>query len=397
MRLPNDKAKYINNWKYFEFAYWDGKKVSRLLAGPATPKYFEWDQVEELRSKYKNTGLYSSVFAYNEKDLASTSRLASFYLDLDSDDPGEVLLDARKVVDYFSSIVPEQAIRIYYTGLKGFHIEVEAVALGITPSNDLPQIFRHIGSKLQEELSLTTADTAVWESRRMWRLPNSIHQKSGRYKREISHEDLNMSAGHIVSLSDSPNLDEVPEQVFSSHGNEWYRNQIYDLEASKQRKDYSYADLLERFVTHGSSNKKWTGEREFDPVRLFEGCPSILRLWKKAEETHNLEHEERLFLCSILSYTQESIEYLHSILANCDDYNFEKSNAHIEDWVRRREMDIGGRPYSCQRANEAGVGCADCKLEPRKRMVKVGDTYIETEEESKPSPIRFAYRIKRDN
>jgi hypothetical protein len=69
----------------------------------------------------------------------------------------------------------------------------------------------------------------------------------------------------------------------------------------------------------------------------------------------------------------------------------EKTNSHINDWVKRRNLGIGGRPYTCERANAAGVGCGECSLDKRNKWVKVGDKFMETQEQSAPSPIRFAY------
>jgi hypothetical protein len=103
-------------------------------------------------------------------------------------------------------------------------------------------------------------------------------------------------------------------------------------------------------------------------------------------------------LCSILTYNIDSIKYLHEILSHCDDYNFEKSTAHINDWVKRRQLGIGGRPYTCDRANAVGVGCGNCSLEKRNKWVRIGDRFVETNEQSSPSPVRFAYKtIKEKN
>ena len=114
-------------------------------------------------------------------------------------------------------------------------------------------------------------------------------------------------------------------------------------------------------------------------------------MWQQAIDNHFLEHEARLFLCSILSYTEDSVKFLHGILSNCDDYNYDKSSSHINDWIRRRQLGIGGRPYTCERANSVGVGCGNCSLDQRKKWIKVGDRYVESDELSSPSPIRFAY------
>jgi len=176
---------------------------------------------------------------------------------------------------------------------------------------------------------------------------------------------------------------------FSAKANEWYRSHIYEAEIDKERSK----DFMAYFNKHGSEAFKEFKEvgKEFTPKRLIEGCPAIKRLWQQAIDTKFLEHEARLFLCSVLSYSEDSIKFLHGILSNCEDYNYEKSMSHINDWIKRRQLGIGGRPYTCERANSAGVGCGDCSLEKRNKWIKIGDRYVETEEVSSPSPIRFAY------
>lgn len=131
----------------------------------------------------------------------------------------------------------------------------------------------------------------------------------------------------------------------------------------------------------------------FNAKGLFDSCPALLRWWSHAEEHRELPHEVRLFLCSLLSYTEEAEEYLHAILSACDDYSPEKTEAHLQDWKRRRELGIGGRPFSCMKANAMGVGCGTCELEPKPRMERVGDRLVETGEEALASPVRFAYMI----
>jgi hypothetical protein len=295
---------------------------------------------------------------------------------------------------YFLDIVPKSAIRFYFTGFKGFHIEVEALALGITPGNSLHEVFRYIATDLKSKLSLETLDFSVYDLRRMWRLPCSMHQKTGLWKNDLSRDSDLINAGlkEIKSHCRKPEPFDPGEQDFSLRANEWYRNYIYKREEEKQGKKYTQEYILERFKKQGTSVLRTVEEEKvFNPQRLFENCPSIMRIWEKAEKQRHLEHEERLFLCSILTYSDDALFYLHEILKNCDDYNFEKSQAHIDDWIKRREIGIGGRPYTCERANSVGVGCGNCNLERKKKWIKVGDSYIETDEESSPSPIRFAY------
>ena len=52
-----------------------------------------------------------------------------------------------------------------------------------------------------------------------------------------------------------------------------------------------------------------------------------------------------------------------------DDFNYDKSTSHINDWIKRRQLGIGGRPYTCDRANSVGVGCGDCHLDKKKKWM----------------------------
>jgi hypothetical protein len=226
--------------------------------------------------------------------------------------------------------------------------------------------------------------------RRMWRLPGSLHQATKLFKTLLPKDIFLSGIDKIITYSSEPQLLDVVEQSFDFKANEWYRQFTYQMEEDKNKPK----DILQHFNKFGSSNLKSFDQNQkvFEKETLWIKCPSIKRLHEQAENSHFLEHEARLFLCSILTYSEESINYLHEILGNCEDYNPSKSQAHINDWVRRRELGIGGRPYTCERANAVGVGCGSCSLEKKNKWVKVGDRFIETQEKSSPSPVRFAYK-----
>lgn len=318
------------------------------------------------------------------------------YFDLDHEDFSVAHKDCVKLYEYLCDFVPRESILVYFTGKKGFHIECEPVALGINPGNNLPKIYRFIATMIKSSLSLTSMDFSVYDARRMWRTPGSIHQDTGLYKTLLNPlgQDLYIkkSEEEIKSYSSTLNSLEIADQSFSYKANEWYRNSTYLMEETEKRKD----NPLEYFNKYGSKAFKdlKQSEKVFDKNTLLKNCPAIERLKKQAEEQHFLEHEARLFLCSILSYTEDSIRFLHEILSHCSDYNFDKSSAHINDWVKRRQMGIGGRPYTCDRANSVGVGCGECNLERKNKWEKIGNKFIETNVKSSPSPIRYAYKSK---
>jgi len=393
LRLPNDKSKYSNNWKWVELGRYDSNedRVFRITDQKTKrPITVEYPEAESFADKHQRNGIYTSVFHYNNPDYEKATRLGSLYFDLDHTDTERSLKDAQTLAGYLSEFLDESQIRIYFTGMKGFHIECEALAIGVVPSNDLPSIFRLIANDLKDKLALETIDFAVYDVRRMWRLPNTRHQKTGLYKVHLSIDDLNSGYENILEIAKEPVEFYVPEQEFSYAGNRWYKEYEYTYEKSKLNQN-NVDDMIDLFRKNGTAGVRVSEQKDFNPVNLFDNCKAILRLWEKAESTGHLEHEERLFLCSILTYTDESIEYLHMILGNCHDYNYEKSSSHIDDWLARRRMGIGGRPYTCRRANEVGVGCLGCELTPKKKYYKVNGVLIESEEYSDPSPIRFAY------
>jgi len=388
--IPEEKEKFLNRWRYVEVARYvpDLSRVIRMKEND-NPVMIDIKDIDNFREQWGNTGLYTSIWHYDSKDIDNAVRLGPLYFDIDSSDSSESLRDARSLVSYLLKYIPENCIVIYFTGKKGFHVECEPQCLGINPSNNLPNIFRWIANNLKEELSLNNLDFSVYDSRRMWRLPFSKHQDTGLYKNSISADMLNGSYEDIVEHCRGQKSFCQDYPVFNAKANEWYRNNIYEAEIDKERSK----DFLVYFNRHGSEAFKEFKEvgKEFTPKRLLENCSAVKRLWQQAIDTKFLEHEARLFLCSVLSYNEDSIKFLHGILSNCDDYNYEKSMSHINDWIKRRQLGIGGRPYTCERANSAGVGCGDCSLEKRNKWIKVGDRYIETDEVSSPSPIRFAY------
>ncbi len=403
MRLPDDTNKFSHNWKYYELGRLYENRVVREQQGPKgqrEPKFFTLDQIPRFRKKYDNTGLYISVYAFNKQDIETSTRLAPLFFDLDAEDLEESLSDAKKLISFFGDMLEPSAIRLYFSGKKGFHIELEPLALGITGQKDLKSVFREIATDLIKDLDLTTVDLRVYDDRRMWRLANSIHQKTGLYKTHLPQDVLfsDNAIKKILEWATVAHTEDVPEQKLNIRAASWFREYNLKLEKAKQMREMTLADRFKLLNKQGSNivHQFNNDDLEFDPVKAFEGCKSLLRLWKKAETTHHLEHEERLFLCSLLTYSQEAIEYLYAILRNCDDFDEDRSRHHIDDWIARREAGIGGRPYSCKSANQKGVGCGDCDLEPRKRYSRVGDVVVETEEYADPSPIRYIY-TRRNN
>jgi len=396
MKIPNDSTKYLSSWKFVETARYIPalSKVIRDKDGE-NPRFTSIYDMEAYCKKYNNVGIYTSIWHYNSLNINEAIRLGSLYFDLDNSDPDKSWEECKILYLYLQKYIPEKSLLIYFTGKKGFHIECEPIALGINPSNALPNIFRYIASKIKSNLNIESIDFSVYDARRMWRYPGSKHQQTGLYKNLIPKNILFSSLDDIKLYCKTKLNNLVGEQTFDLRANEWFRDFTYDMEINKQRSK----DFLAYFNEKGSSAFKTlkTTEKIFTEKELLENCPAINRHIENVKRTHELDHESRLFLCSILSYNEDAIKFLYDILSLCDDFNYEKSASHINDWIKRRQLGIGGRPYTCERANSAGVGCGDCHLEKKKKWIIIGDKFVEGTEVSNPSPIRFAYKNRKEN
>lgn len=387
----SDSNKYLSSWNYLELAKYVPSldRVIRLKDSDK-PVLVTLSDIEKFRKDNSNTGLYTSIWSYNSTNLDKAVRLGSLYFDIDNADAKVAIKDCMILYEYLVSYIPPAAVLVYFTGKKGFHIECEPVALGINPSNNLPNIYRFIAETIKNKKKLESLDFSVYDLRRMWRLEGSKHQSTGLYKNLVPYSMLEQGIETIIDYCSERRDNTVQDQLFNAKANEWFRDHTYNLEIEKEKSK----DFIAYFTKYGSSGFKGVDEKEkeFTKDRLLSSCLAVKKLYDQAKTNKFLEHEARLFLCSLLTYDDEAIKFLHEILSHCDDYNFEKSSSHINDWIKRRQLGIGGRPYTCERANSVGVGCGECVLEKRNKWIKVGDKYLETQEQSLPSPIRFAYK-----
>jgi hypothetical protein len=87
------------------------------------------DQVNDFRFKFGNTGVYTTVYLYDNMEQKDANLIGDFYLDLDTDLHGDdpeaafnlIREDALNAVSYLKFVfgIPETYINIYFSGNKG--------------------------------------------------------------------------------------------------------------------------------------------------------------------------------------------------------------------------------------------------------------------------------------
>jgi hypothetical protein len=168
-----------------------------------------------------NQDHYTSAFIYNEEQFAKFKANGSvagiddtftdkLYWDFDSEgDLNQARLDAailcaRLEADYK---IPSNSIALYFSGKKGFQVEVLFSKELFTPS-EAKSVCLNIGE------GLPTLDRQIYNASRILRLPLSRHQGSGLFKiplnyqglSEVSIEDIKEEAKGSFPLDDLKGL-----------------------------------------------------------------------------------------------------------------------------------------------------------------------------------------------
>lgn len=128
-------------------------------------------------------------------------------IDIDNaDDLEGSRLSALQVIDRLNALygINPSDLFIYYSGNKGFHIYLCDKLLGIQN-----KYFDEIGAKCKSYIADTfggieNIDSVIYEDHRLIRIPNSKHAKTGRYKIEITIDELKSGLDIIKELAGNP-------------------------------------------------------------------------------------------------------------------------------------------------------------------------------------------------
>lgn len=173
------------------------------------------NKVLDFRLKYDNKGIFTSAYKYSSEEQSKALLLGDLYFDFDTDlNNGEdAFLNIKKDVDftlvYLSSMysIPQEVVDLYFSGNKGIHLIVKKEYLDIQPHFSLNQVFRSIAEEIYNILPFKTMDMKVYDRRRLWRMPNSKHNKSDLYKIPITVEEFkSLTLEEIKELAKSPRI-----------------------------------------------------------------------------------------------------------------------------------------------------------------------------------------------
>jgi len=152
---------------------------------------WKWIQVKNLPKlrEIRDRDVYRSVWTWEEKDHSSP-KIGDFHMDFDSDTLEESQHDAVKTLDSLEKHygVDLEALSVGFSGSKGFFIIIPHECFLKEPIEQAEDVYKMLGEFFK--LGAQTLDTSIYIKRRMWRLTNSIHQKSGLFRIELRPHEL---------------------------------------------------------------------------------------------------------------------------------------------------------------------------------------------------------------
>jgi len=183
----------------FEFGY-------KTSTGFIRNQYGTYQQVKKWANKI-GIDVYRSVFGFPNYDLKNSGPLwGSPYFDLDcEDDISRAYQDLMDLIELFEvqGIKPTD-LRLYFSGFKGFHIVFDPIASNLPDTFNKNKVFKEIAIQVNEYVSNKTIDLSIYDSRRIFRIPNSINSKSGLYKIPLSYPLLPLE--QILELAKTPQM-----------------------------------------------------------------------------------------------------------------------------------------------------------------------------------------------
>lgn len=205
--------------------------------------FVEDNQIYLYAKEYDYTGVYRSAYRYNvnsKENIRDAYLFSHFYIDFDNKDDIEKAREDLLFIIWKMSLkttynLPLESFRIYFSGMKGFHLLIPYQYLGIKPSKHLDELFKWIAVGLHQESVNETIDMVVYERRRMWRLENSKHPETNLYKIPLQYKELlDLSIEEIMALAKQPRYIEYPQPYLVESARKEYLNEAREMVAYKK-------------------------------------------------------------------------------------------------------------------------------------------------------------------
>lgn len=316
------------------------------------------DKVNEFRFKYDNIGVYHTAYIYDNKNQKDANLLGDFYIDLDKDLSGKdpesafdaIREDALSCISYLKFVfgVPDSYIDIYFSGNKGLHITVSYLVFDVQPNKSLNAIYKNMAKEINDTTKHKTVDTKIYDSKRLFRMINSRHQKSMLYKIRLTHEELKACS-----------LEQV--KVFAKMPRSYKKDSSICAipQAAGQFK------LYERRINEKKLKRQSRNLNNLKPLDFTPPCVEHLLNEKVVEGQRNCT------VAALASFFHQQQIDIEEAKGRLEEWNSQKCFPSMEDEeieITLKSVYSGGYTYGCSSVREISICDKEkCPMGKRKR------------------------------
>lgn len=277
---------------------------------------------------------YCTYFRYNE-DMAihfNEKGTVSGYqgkawsdwlpVDIDSEDLEEAQLNLQYMVARMHQFgIDANTCRFYFSGSKGFHIMIPSAYFGAEPGEDIGKRFREVALEIASSIKI---DTSIYDKTRIFRLPNTINQKSGLYKIELyPFEAMSLTIDDILIRAKTPveRLEVKKDVVASEKLSKLFRTTVGSSRATGQRAEVKTKVCMSELMNGvESGNRDNVGIRVASHLRQSGLTPQMvlvaLDAWNETNSPPLSEDElGRIYRQGMTSYEYGCFDFI--LKAHC--------------------------------------------------------------------------------
>lgn len=244
--------------------------------------YIPYPTVNLFVKAHNCTSVFHSAYRYDSTEIDKANLFGDLYLDFDNiKDFSQAQADAVTALSYLKICyhIAEEYALIYFSGNKGIHIIIPTEILGVEPTPLLNGVYKYIANSIKSFTKHKTIDTQIYDNKRLFRIPNTIHEKSGLYKIPLTPEELrSLTEEEIRQMAKAPrNLEPKQYHGTNAYAQQQYQRmvqefQVFDKESKKDRRFKSKYDFTPPCIQHIIDNGAVEGQRNITIACLTGFC-----------------------------------------------------------------------------------------------------------------------------
>lgn len=238
IKLSQEKEKNLCNMNIAEVGFGYERNNQYMFT---RNRYIPYGAINQFINERNQYSCFCSAFRYNTTDIDNSLMYGDMYFDFDDvNDFEHVRKDAIVVLNMIEVVflVKKEWLKIYFSGNKGLHIILPAEILGVIPSAELNCIYKYIANLAKGFTPNKTVDTQIYDNKRLFRIPNTKHEKSGLYKIPITLNELQtLSIDQIREMAVNQRVIEYPIYSELPTANRAYQKIIEEYLRNKEQEN----------------------------------------------------------------------------------------------------------------------------------------------------------------